>query len=98
MNYPLPEAIGTNKFFVWGPVVKIHKIEALEISIVEYKETDGEHRFHPYVKGEDTSVGCNTLEEAIIWSLSVRSVGPTRTFNHNHPYFACRVLEFPGYC
>lgn len=94
MRYALPEKIGNDEYFAWGPVTNLHKIEYLDIIIVEYVNTnDKTTTFHPYLNGNDCSSSFAKFEEALIFAISCKTVGFNRAFNNNHAYFACKILE-----
>lgn len=91
-GFPLPEKIGTETHFTWGPVLKLHKIEALEITIVEY-EDKGTPAFSIYHQNKACGMSTPTLEQAVIFGIGIRKLGSSAAFNGNAPYFACKLLD-----
>jgi hypothetical protein len=77
-QFPLPEPLGDMRYFVWGPVVKLHKISGLSCDIIEYKprihDSDGlaldrfstDHMFHLH----GTGCSYDTLAAAIIFAIA----------------------------
>ena len=63
---------------MWGVVHAIHEIGSY--TIVEYTgPNDGaEHRFHPYVDGQDTNHSEHTLEAALLLAMARKNLEPNR--------------------
>jgi len=107
-KFKLPKPIGDQTHFTWGPVVKIHSIEALGIDIVEYHpEIVDRHigtgnyeqtktQFHPYFLGRDSSQSLQTLPQAVITALTLRRHGWADSQNGRYALFACKLLDLLG--
>ena len=101
-DFPLPQPIGEHRTFTWGPVVAVHRIGRYDI--VEYRPqifegSSGTGRyeasrsqFHPYVDGEDTNCGLDTLEQALVFAIATGRWGWAEAFNERFGRHACRLL------
>lgn len=71
------------KDFTWGKILKVHEIGEYEIIeydeyLVEYAKyssgqkinLSGNILYHPYLNGKDLCCGFETLDEAIVYSIS----------------------------
>lgn len=95
-GYPLPTPIGNERIFTWGKVIKVHDFGALDIKVVEFEDTfDGQFKisYSIYVRDVACGMHCPSLEQAVIYGISYRHLGPDKTFNGNYPFFACKILE-----
>lgn len=57
------------KRFSWGKVTQILDVGP-DYTIVVYRDEDQKTQYHPYVKGEDTSTSCDSLDEALIIAMA----------------------------
>ena len=78
--------------YTWGKLVKVHDVDPLEVSIVEYIHEDKTH-FHPYIAKKDTNVSYNTIEQAIVGAILIRKHGFEKVFNGRYDFFACKVMD-----
>jgi len=106
-KFRLPKPIGKETEFTWGPVVKVHSIEALGIDVVEYHpgihdKEKGSHtgkyetertQFHPYVYGRDSSHSYESLTNAILFAFAMRRHGWAGAGNGGHAHFAAKCLD-----
>lgn len=80
-----------NGKFAWGRVIDVHEIGPYSIVeyqakipdkyTAEYKPVSNRgyktsHSFHAYVNGRDTSHSWDSLDEALVFAISYRTVGP----------------------
>ena len=108
-KFPLPEPIGDETKFTWGPVVAVHRIGPY--AIVEYHpgiygdtgghtgEYENERtQFHPYTRNDDgkwndTSQSTNTLDVALLVCIAVRKLGWADAGNGRFVTHAARLLH-----
>jgi len=88
--------------YVWGPIVSVHTIG--EYDIVEhhpaiFKDSCGtgkydytKSQFHPYINGDDTSYGYDTLESAIVGAIARKYDG----CNSQAAYYFCKMIGLGG--
>lgn len=94
-GYLLPEPIGDNTHFTWGPILEIHSV--LYYDIVQYLHrglgADGEdlQQFHVYVNGQDCSRSLGSLDDALLCAIDLRNNG----MGSNAAAYARRVLLLP---
>jgi len=73
----LPEPIGSETHFTWGPVKEIHRIESLNIVIIEYhrevfenNSSTGRYSDSTNFHLHGTSTSYESLESAIIFGIA----------------------------
>lgn len=99
MNKKLETII--NKY-VWGPVITVHTIGIYDIvehhpSIIEDGRGTGKYdhkksQFHPYIDGNDTCHGYDTLEEAIVGAIAQKFDG----LNSQAAYYFSKMIGIGG--
>ena len=107
-KFKLPEPIGDETEFTWGPVVAVHRIGPY--AIVEYRPGIYENsrhtgayepertRFHPYTRNDDgkwkdTSQSTHTLDVALLVCMAVRKHGWANAGNGRFVTHAARLLH-----
>jgi len=76
-KHRLPEMIGTETHFTWGPVEKIHRIPDLNLIIIEYHsdifencQATGEYEEKTTFHLHGTSSSLPSLSDAIIFGIA----------------------------
>jgi len=94
---PLPRTgdnIGPDgREFSWGPIVKVHEVGVYQFveflrdysrtsSTRDLSEEHGKPAFSVYIRGRDTHVSADTIEEAMAIAMSYRFDGPNSQAAH----------------
>jgi hypothetical protein len=78
--------------FVWGEVLKIHRIGEYEIvefiGVFNGKREEGVS-FHVYIAGKDTSHSFGSLDSALVGAIAYKHEGP----NHRADQYFCKMVE-----
>ena len=100
-KFRLPQPIGNETSFSWGPIVAVHSIGPYDIvehhpavfkNHIHTGEYDMERsEFHVYVAGRDGNMAATSLDVAMLLVIDLR----INRMNSHAAKYACRVLGVP---